>query len=183
MIGRRASRLAPPLWRGNAAPKRCAAWHPVPSPASHYHPRAPSFWRGTPRHRPLRLPAARRIDRYPLGVYNPSMNTSTNKRVHACPHSCNCSHREKMRSDEERRDLDARLSRIEGQIRGIRKMVENNAYCNDILLVSAAATAALHAFNKQLLSCHIRTCVVQSLKNNETEIVDELVDTIRKLMS
>lgn len=111
------------------------------------------------------------------------MNTSTNKRVHACPHSCNCSHREKMRSDEERRDLDARLSRIEGQIRGIRKMVENNAYCNDILLVSAAATAALHAFNKQLLSCHIRTCVVQSLKNNETEIVDELVDTIRKLMS
>ena len=88
-----------------------------------------------------------------------------------------------MRSDEERRDMDARLSRIEGQIRGIRKMVENNAYCNDILLVSAAAIAALHAFNKQLLACHIRTCVVQSLKNNETEIVDELVDTIRKLMS
>ena len=87
-----------------------------------------------------------------------------------------------MRSDTEKRALDLRLSRIEGQIRGLRGMLENNAYCNDILLVSAAATAALHAFNKELLSCHVRTCVVEALRQGRVEIVDELMNTIQKLM-
>ena len=87
-----------------------------------------------------------------------------------------------MRSDEERRDLDARLSRIEGQIRGIRKMVENNAYCNDILTQSAAVNAAVNAFNRELLAEHLRTCVARDLKDGHDEIVDELAATLQKLM-
>lgn len=112
------------------------------------------------------------------------MTTTPNDHActHDCPHTCDCSHRTKMRSDSEKRALDLRLSRIEGQIRGLRGMLENNAYCNDILLVSAAATAALHAFNKELLSCHVRTCVVEALRQGRVEIVDELMNTIQKLM-
>lgn len=93
-----------------------------------------------------------------------------------------CSGKIKKRSDDEYKKLINRLSRIEGQIRGIRKMVENNAYCPDILIQVSAVNAALNAFNKELLSNHIRTCVATDIRNGEDETIDELVNTLQKLM-
>lgn len=90
--------------------------------------------------------------------------------------------RTKERPEEECRELVNRLSRIEGQIRGIRSMVEKNAYCTDILTQVAAVTAALNSFNKELLASHIRTCVAQDIRSGKDETVDELVSTLQKLM-
>ena len=93
-----------------------------------------------------------------------------------------CCCKTKERSDKEYKDLINRLSRIEGQIRGIKKMVENDAYCIDILTQVSAANAALNSFNKVLLGEHIRTCVTNDIKEGKTETVDELVSTLQKLM-
>ncbi|HAB01037.1 MAG TPA: hypothetical protein DCE08_06190 [Ruminococcaceae bacterium] len=95
---------------------------------------------------------------------------------------CHCSQRKKERSPEEYTHLIHRLNRIEGQIRGIRTMVENGAYCPDILIQSAAVNAAVNAFNKELLANHIRTCVIQDIREGKDEVVDELVNTLQKLM-
>ena len=75
-----------------------------------------------------------------------------------------------------------RLSRIEGQIRGIRRMVENDAYCPEILVQVSAANAALNSFNKVLLANHIRTCVAEDIREGKEETIDELVATLQKLM-
>ncbi len=90
--------------------------------------------------------------------------------------------RRKERSGEEYTRLIHRLNRIEGQIRGIRGMVEHNAYCIDILVQSAAATAAIHAFNRELLAAHIRTCVAQDIRAGKDETMEELIDVLRRLM-
>lgn len=95
--------------------------------------------------------------------------------------SC-CTGKTKERSNKEYKDLVNRLNRIEGQIRGIRRMVEEDAYCTDILTQVAAANAALNSFNKVLLSNHIKTCVTQDIKNDKVETVDELVQVLQKLM-
>lgn len=94
---------------------------------------------------------------------------------------CHCQ-KTKIRSDEEYKALINRLNRIEGQIRGIRGMVEKSAYCTDILTQVAAVNAALNAFNKELLAQHIKTCVADDIKNGKDETVDELVATLQKLM-
>lgn len=88
----------------------------------------------------------------------------------------------KKRQEEEYKDLLNRLNRIEGQIRGIKGMVEKNAYCVDILTQSAAANAALNSFNKVLLSNHIHTCVADGIREGDDEVIDELVKMIQKLM-
>ena len=93
-----------------------------------------------------------------------------------------CCHKTKKRDEDEYKKLINRLSRIEGQIRGIKGMVEKDAYCTDILVQVSAVNAALNAFNKELLSNHIRTCVAQDIRNGKDEIIDELVDTLQKLM-
>ena len=93
-----------------------------------------------------------------------------------------CCHKTKHRSEEEYKTLINRLSRIEGQVRGVRKMVETDAYCVDILTQVSAIQAALNAFNRELLANHIRTCVMDDIKNGNDEIVDELVQTLQKLM-
>lgn len=95
---------------------------------------------------------------------------------------CHCSQRKKERSPEEYKKLIHRLNRIGGQIRGIKGMVENNAYCPDILIQSAAVNAAINAFNKELLANHIRTCVADDIRNGKDEAIDELVVTLQKLM-
>ncbi|MBQ4095444.1 MAG: metal-sensing transcriptional repressor [Oscillospiraceae bacterium] len=95
--------------------------------------------------------------------------------------SCTC-HKTKKRSQDEYKALINRLSRIEGQVRGLKNMVENDAYCTDILIQVSAVTAALNAFNRELLSNHLRTCVTQDLQNGKSETVDELVCTLQKLM-
>ena len=86
------------------------------------------------------------------------------------------------RSEEERKKLIHRLNRIEGQIRGIRGMVEKDAYCADILVQSAAVNAAVNAFNKELLASHIRGCVARDIREGKDEVIDELVATLQKLM-
>jgi len=93
-----------------------------------------------------------------------------------------CCHTHKERTEEERLSLIRRLNRIEGQIRGISGMVERDAYCVDILTQVAAANAALHAFSKELLATHIRTCVADDIRNGNDETIDELVATLQKLM-
>ena len=85
------------------------------------------------------------------------------------------------RTEDEKKKLINRLASIEGQIRGIRQMVEDDAYCVDILTQSAAAKAAFSAFNRELLRRHIESCVVRDIKNDEADI-DELMDIIGKLM-
>ena len=94
---------------------------------------------------------------------------------------CHCSQRKKERSPEEYKKLIHRLNRIEGQIRGIKGMVESDAYCPDILIQSAAVNAAINAFNKELLANHIRTCVADDIRNGKDEVIDELVVTLQKL--
>jgi len=93
-----------------------------------------------------------------------------------------CHHRTRERSEKEYKDLIHRLSRIEGQIRGIKGMVEKDVYCPDILVQVAAANAALNSFNKVLLANHIRTCVAQDIRDGKEETIDELVTTLQKLM-
>ena len=99
-----------------------------------------------------------------------------------CHKTTECCHKTKDRPNEEIRRLMNRLSRIEGQIRGIRGMVERGAYCTDILTQSAALTAAMNAFNKDLLASHIRTCVADDIRAGNDAIIDELVGTLQKLM-
>ena len=96
-----------------------------------------------------------------------------------CPH---CSGRHKKRSEEERKKLVTRLKKVEGQIRGIEKMVEEDAYCPDILIQVSAINAALNSFNKVLLANHIRTCVAEDIREGKDETIDELVATLQKLM-
>ena len=86
------------------------------------------------------------------------------------------------RSAKEKKKLINRLSRIEGQIRGIRGMIERDAYCTDVLTQVSAASAALNSFTKVLLASHIKTCVAQDIREGNDATIDELVETLRKLM-
>ena len=137
------------------------------------------------------------LDKYPAWVYN--INTLMGylyfsripPRISGCEvwetmgtaaKTCACSARKKERSPEEIKKLIHRLNRIEGQIRGIRGMVEAGAYCPDILVQSSAVTAAVNAFNKELLASHIRTCVAQDIRSGKDDVIDELLATLQKLM-
>ncbi len=93
-----------------------------------------------------------------------------------------CGHRTKERTEKEHKELIHRLNRIEGQVRGIRGMVEKDAYCTDILMQVAAVGAALNSFGKVLLADHIRTCVVHDIRDGKDETIDELVELLQKLM-
>lgn len=93
-----------------------------------------------------------------------------------------CCHKTKERSEEEYKSLIHRLNRIEGQIRGIKGMVEKDIYCADILIQVAAANAALNGFSRELLSNHIRTCVADDIRQGNDETIDELIALLTKLM-
>ena len=95
---------------------------------------------------------------------------------------CCASGKHKDRTGEEVRRLTNRLSRIEGQIRGLKEMLQNDAYCTDILVQVSAATAALNSFSKELLATHIKTCVADNIRSGNDEVVDELVCLLQKLM-
>ena len=94
---------------------------------------------------------------------------------------CPCCHK-KVRNADEEKDLITRLNRIEGQIRGIRRMVEADVYCIDILTQVLAASSALNGFTKVLLTNHIKTCVAEDIQQGRQEKVDELVKILPKLM-
>jgi DNA-binding FrmR family transcriptional regulator len=93
-----------------------------------------------------------------------------------------CAEKTKKRTPEEATALVNRLSRIEGQIRGLKGMIQRDAYCTDILTQSSAVTAALNAFNRELLATHIRTCVAEDIRAGKDEVIDDLVATLQKLM-
>ena len=93
-----------------------------------------------------------------------------------------CAEKKTARSDEERKKLMNRLKRIEGQVRGLQKMLENDAYCADILTQSAAVSAAINSFNKDLLARHLHTCVVRDIRSGDDSAVDELAELVKKLM-
>lgn len=93
-----------------------------------------------------------------------------------------CCIKHKKRTEEEYKDLITRLNRIEGQVRGVRRMVEEERYCVDILTQVSAIQSALNSFNKILLTSHIKSCVVDELKEGKEEVVDELCTTLQKLM-
>ncbi|WP_295109130.1 metal-sensing transcriptional repressor [Ruminococcus sp.] len=97
-------------------------------------------------------------------------------------HKCECCGRKKVRSEEEYKRLLNRLSRIEGQVRGIKAMVEDSAYCPDILTQCAAVNAAMNAFSRELLTDHIRTCVADDIRAGRDKTIDELAATLQKLM-
>lgn len=117
---------------------------------------------------------AKTLDIYPMGVY-------TLGKSEVAMENCTCQ-RQKKRSEDEHKELIVRLNRIEGQIRGIKKMVENDAYCTDILLQSQAASAAINAFNRELLFAHLKTCVAEDLRAGKTETLVDLTDTLKILM-
>lgn len=97
---------------------------------------------------------------------------------HLCPHE----KRTKERSEKERKELMNRLKRIEGQVRGIQKMLENNAYCTDVMIQVSAVNSALNSFNKLLLENHLHTCVAENIRHGNDDIIDELAHLLRKLM-
>ena len=111
------------------------------------------------------------VEIYLCGVYNIDRKEVKNMEEKTC-----------CRSEKEYKDLIHRLNRIEGQVRGIKKMVENDVYCTDILVQVSAVNAALNSFNKVLLANHIRTCVAEDIRKGKEETVDELVATLQKLM-
>ncbi len=126
------------------------------------------------------------LDKYLYGVYNTDIphrgiidfkvKFMENEEIKKC--CCKTTER----GEEERKKLINRLNRIEGQIRGIRAMVERDAYCPDILVQSAAVNAAINSFNKDLIASHIHHCVVRDVREGNEEVIDELVVTLQKLM-
>ncbi len=96
----------------------------------------------------------------------------------ACPHCA----RKTVRDEESKKSLLHRLNRIEGQIRGLKEMLASDAYCNDILTQSAAAGAALNAFNRRLIALHLSTCVATDLASGHNGVIEELTKTLERLM-
>ncbi len=133
-------------------------------------------------HRKNRIKCDIGLAKYPVGVYNKDIERTARKRRPDMESGESCCQKQKERSKKEYKDLQNRLSRIEGQIRGIKGMVEKDAYCTDILIQVAAVNAALNSFNKVLLANHIRTCVARDIREGKEETIDELVATLQKLM-
>ena len=117
------------------------------------------------------------IDIYPSGVYYEGRKKEAGKMEEKC-----CCKRKKIRDPKEEKDLINRLNRIEGQIRGIRTMLENDAYCMDIINQVSAASSALNSFTKVLLSQHIQSCVVEDVQQGNQEKLEELINALPKLM-
>ena len=95
---------------------------------------------------------------------------------------CSCAVRKKTRDEKERRELMNRLKRIEGQVRGLQRMLDEDAYCPDILTQASAVQSALNGFCRQLLANHLHSCVTEDIRAGREEAVDELMDTLKKLM-
>jgi DNA-binding FrmR family transcriptional regulator len=96
--------------------------------------------------------------------------------------ACGAHERKKVRGDREKRELMNRLKRIEGQVRGLERMLEEDAYCPDILVQASAVNSALNSFSRTLLASHLRTCVTGDIRAGREDAVDELMETLKKLM-
>ena len=107
------------------------------------------------------------------------MKRDDNKEI---KNNCCKTKRHKKRDEAEQKALLVRLKKIEGQVRGIQKMIESDAYCPDILIQVSAITSALNSFNKSLLACHLHTCVAEDIRSCKDEAIDELCTVLQKLM-
>ena len=96
--------------------------------------------------------------------------------------TCPACEKKTARSEEEKKKLLNRLSRLEGQVRGVKKMIETDAYCNDILIQSAAIGAAVDAFSREVLRAHLHSCVIRDIREGRDEVADELMATLERLM-
>ena len=97
-------------------------------------------------------------------------------------HACPACEKRTERTEEQKKKLLNRLSRLEGQVRGVRKMIENDAYCNDVLIQSAAIGAAVDAFSREVLRAHLHSCVARDIRDGRDEVMDELMETLERLM-
>lgn len=122
------------------------------------------------------------VDKYPYGVYNKTVEKLTEVIIIEQTKSCPCCEKKTIREQKHKKALLNRLKRIEGQVRGIEAMIEHDAYCNDILIQSAAVNAAMNSFNKELLASHIRGCVANDIRLGNDDVIDELVATLQRLM-
>ena len=95
---------------------------------------------------------------------------------------CPACARKTVRDEAQKKKLLNRLSRIEGQVRGVKKMIENDAYCNDVLIQSAAISAAVDAFSREVLRAHLHSCVIRDIRDGRDEVADELMETLERLM-
>ncbi|MBE6997368.1 MAG: metal-sensing transcriptional repressor [Ruminococcaceae bacterium] len=96
--------------------------------------------------------------------------------------NCCCGGKKTERSEEQKKKLLNRLSRLEGQVRGVRKMIENDAYCNDVLIQTAAISAAVNAFSREVLRSHLHSCVIRDIREGKDEVADELMETLERMM-
>ena len=101
-----------------------------------------------------------------------------NQEQHVCP-ACG---KKTERTEEQKKKLLNRLNRLEGQVRGVKKMIESDAYCNDVLIQSAAISAAVNAFSREVLRAHLHSCVSRDIRAGRDEVVDELMETLERLM-
>lgn len=99
-----------------------------------------------------------------------------------CEDSCCSSHRKSHHSEKTKKNLVTRLNRIEGQIRGIKGLIEKDTYCDDVITQISATQAALNSVAKLLLEGHMKSCIVERIQEGDNEVVDELLTTIEKLM-
>lgn len=95
---------------------------------------------------------------------------------------CPACQRKTERTEEQKKKLMNRLNRLEGQVRGVKKMIESDVYCNDILIQAAAIRAAVDAFSRELLRSHLHSCVARDIRDGREEVVDELMETLERLM-
>ena len=136
----------------------------------------------------VQIIVARALDKYPIGVYSVleaiplgGIIRRLTCMIDITNTDCTC-HRKKTRDEKERRDLMNRLKRIEGQVRGLQRMLDEDAYCPDILDQATAVNSALNSFCRTLLESHIRTCVTDDIRTGREDAADELMDTLKKLM-
>ena len=95
---------------------------------------------------------------------------------------CCCGERHTERTEEQKKKLLNRLSRLEGQVRGVKRMVESDAYCNDILIQTAAISAAVNALSREVLRAHLNSCVIRDIREGRDEVADELMETLERIM-
>ncbi|MDO4265400.1 MAG: metal-sensing transcriptional repressor [Eubacteriales bacterium] len=105
-------------------------------------------------------------------------NKSDEKKTGGC---CHCHHKSVPRSEENLKLLKNRISRMNGQLNGIARMLDDNRYCGDILIQVAAVESALQAFGYIILQEHMETCVVEDVKNGNLKVMDETIGLIKKL--
>lgn len=109
-------------------------------------------------------------------VGKPKAAESSSRDGTACP----CRHKDTPRSEELQADLQKRLNRVIGQLGGVKAMLDDNRYCGDVLVQLAAAESAVRSISSRLLQNHLETCVVEQIQRGNVEVVDEVMQLMRK---